>query len=144
MTATDSHEKLLSDLVGDAYPPIRPSANSEERFVRRWVIRSKDPVPEGIALEHLRVKILAIAEAAIASAYAGSVPEERLNRAMPGIRLACVDPNHCVVEVEVPAPPNAFGDEAGIGTWASLRAIDSFIGIVDLQGLPRRLWFQLR
>lgn len=133
---------MLDGLVGYSYPLAEAVGGDGRRFVRRWIVRCvRDPSEQD--LQALTVRVAAAVETVFRSGYTEHASEEALLESMPAVRLAAISPRHCVVEIELPTPDHAVGDAAGIGTWTTLRALDEAIGIEDLAGLPKQMWFQL-
>jgi hypothetical protein len=141
----DAHkERFFAGLVGYVYPTVEPMGQEERRSLRRWVIRSARPLPEDSRIAAASERITRIAEGAVRAAYEEHTSQAALQESMPVIRLVRIDDARCVAEIEVPTAAHAVGDAVGIGTWTTLRAIDEAFGIEDLQGLPKKLWFQLK
>jgi hypothetical protein len=139
----ESKKRFVADLVGYSYPAIQPVGENGERFTRFWIVRCARELPDGTGFDAAGSRIAQTVEEVFRSTYAESAPEARLTQSAPRIRLTAIDRNHCVAEIELPSAAHAVGDAAGIGTWTTLRAIDQLFGIEELQGPPRRLWFQL-
>jgi len=134
--------KMVGELVGRAYPAIESLGDDSQRFRRWWIVRTTQPVPSQPELLTLSGSLSSQLEARI-RATAEGVSEHLLRRSLPCICITAIDVHHCVVAIDLPLPEVAVGDSAGIGTWGTLRGIDEALGIADLQGLPKRMWFQL-
>lgn len=132
---TQGADSYLSALVGASYPPAESASDRSGAMQRRWIVRSRKALSEETARD-LQSKLNENARARLMA----------LNLDRPDIiRLAIVriDEIHLVLETQFPDPSSACGDEAMIATWAALRDVDLCVQIDDLEGLPRRLWFQL-
>jgi hypothetical protein len=134
---------LIKSIVGYAYPTAEPVGLDGRRFVRRWVVRCQREVPEQRELSDLAAHLMARAKKSVRDAYAAHTPDEQISGSLPGASMIRIGSKHCVVVIETPSAPYAVGDAAGIGTWTILRGIDDTLGIEDLEGLPKQLWFQL-
>lgn len=139
----EANDRLVSEMVGRAYPSIESLGEDSERFRRRWIVRTIQPVPSQPELLTLSGSLSSQVEAWIRSTVEG-VSEHLLGRSFPCICIEALDVHHCVVAIDLPLPEVAVGDSAGTGTWGTLRGIDEALGIEDLQGLPKRMWFQLK
>lgn len=131
-------------LVGYAYPAIEPVGSRRTRFLRRWIVRSVGELPHEAEFNAVGSRIAAAVEAFFRDTYESCATENQLLISMPKVSLIRIDEHHCVADIEAPTPGHAVGDAAAIGTWTTLRAIDEAFGIEDLQGLPKRMWFQLK
>lgn len=132
-------DAYVRSLVGHAYPAPEDVPSEAGLFRRRWMVRVSQKLGEGSALQAATEGFERRARAEIRRSY-GDVAAE----AQPRAGVARIDDHHVVLEIDCPKPPIAVGDVAAIVTWVVLRAADREWGIEDLQGIPRRYWFQLK
>jgi hypothetical protein len=133
-------EDVTSAVIGDAYPSPQAVGADGNRFVRHWVVRLEREVPEAEALEALVERLLSSATEALSPTPAGELAAMRL----PSVRLLKIARRHCVVSIESPSHEKALGPDAAAITWTVLRGVDGALGLSDLQGIPKELWFQLK
>lgn len=133
-------EEVKSAIVGNAYPIAEPLGN---RFVRHWVVRLECQVPEQMELDLLAERLAALGKEAIASTQ-GADASTAVAERVPEVRILPIATKHCVVSIQTPTAERAVGPDAAVGTWLVLRGLDDALGISDLQGIPKELWFQLR
>jgi hypothetical protein len=140
----NDNRKPFAGLVGYAYPAVEPVGARGERFSRRWIVRCTGELPREAEVNAVGTQIAETVQALFRSTYESTATEDQLLMSMPKVSLGKIDEYHCVAEIEAPTAGYAVGNAAAIGTWTTLRAIDEAYGIEDLQGLPKRMWFQLK
>lgn len=131
----------MKELTGHVYPTTEPSPLNASRFVRRWIVRTRRSLPNDLsdAARCIVEKVGAI----VRDAYGSSASDEEIAHNLPALQLARGDELHLVAAIEVAAPDTAVGDAPALATWRILGEIDLLYEIDDLQGIPRRFWFQL-
>ncbi len=140
---TETKSRLITNLAGYAYPAMEPVGQNGKRFLRRWIVRTVRVLPNDTEIGTLALRIAGNVKATLRSAYEEHASEAALLESAPVIDLVRIDETHCVAEIETPSAEQAVGDTAAIATWMTLRAIDEAFGIEDLEGLPKKMWFQL-
>jgi hypothetical protein len=134
-------DDVMRTLVGYAYPNAQPTG--EGRFVRRWVLRFRQQIPEQADLDNLAEKLSAEAREILRSAYGERLVMNPVASTLPIANIVRVTSLHCVVSIESPDHDHAVGDDAAVGTWRILQGIDRSLEIDDLEGIPKRFWFPL-
>ena len=126
-------------------PPHADSITGEpERFRRRWIARVVERLPSQDELAMRSIELTKFVEDALMESYGEFSTAEQLFRSRIDINLIRGDDYHIVAEIIYPQPQFRVGDAPVIGTWLPLRAIDDFWRIEELEGIPKRFWFQLQ
>ena len=94
-------KKLISELVGQAYPAAIPLAGG--RLRRHWVVRTIGVVPTEDRLRTIGGALEGGAVAKIQAAYQ-SAAGPFLSEPPPSFRLVRIDSHHRVVQTDVPQP----------------------------------------
>ena len=136
-------DAILSQVIGEAYPPTFGAAGKPERLARRWIVRFARPV-DAQQVPDLVGRLVSSAREKLRVAYAASVSASALEACVPLVSIIVFDERYAIVTTEFPEPKIAVGDTAAIGQIGVLQNLDSEWHIEDLQGLPRHRWFFLR
>jgi hypothetical protein len=131
-------ESFMHSFTGGAYPPVEDVENRVRVFRRRWIVRvRKSLAPSAIVTATMRA-VEGTVRGEIVKHF-GDVAGDAF-----GVGANRIGDLHLVVDVVSPNPELGVGDAAAVGTWQVLRSVDREWDIEDLQGIPRRFWFQLK
>ena len=133
-------DDVRSRIVGEAFPPIHQLGRN--RFSRTWVVRVRTPLGADVDLAALAETLRVRCDDKLQEAHGDAVAGNDLNKA--GVSIAKIAACHLAVTIETPTSDVAIGAAAAVITWTTLRGIDEILGIDDLAGLPKELWFEMR
>lgn len=130
-------ESFMHSLTAAAYPPVEDVEERDRVFRRRWIVRVRNPLaPSAIVTATMR-RVEGTVRGEIMKHF-GEVAGDAF-----GVVAKRIGDLHLVVDVVSPKPELGVGDAAAVGTWQVLRGVDREWDVEDLQGIPRRFWFQL-
>ena len=81
-------------------------------------------------------------EISIKDAYGEYLSDDGIKAICAEVKLFRGDNFHLIATITVPKNHSAKGNAAAIGTWEVLRGIDDLLMVEELQGIPKRFWFE--
>jgi hypothetical protein len=140
----EDNNEYMRGMVRYAPPHADSISDEPDRFRRRWIARVTELLPSQNELAIKSIELTKSVANALMKSYGELATAEQLFRSRIDIELIRGDDHHIITEIICPQPQFRVGDAPVIGTWLPLRAIDVFWQIEELEGIPKRFWFQLQ
>ena len=127
---------ILDHRIATSLIPSAEPVGTSGYLRRAWVVKVRQPVNQ-VDLDRLLITVLGQCQQEAAEATGRPITQ--------GSQLlgTAVTAYHVVLATDFPSHSIAKGDEAAIYNWGALRKVDGSLGIEELQGLPRSLWWFL-